>query len=267
MILLASLLACAPEEAAFPVRATLDDGQILVGEAVTDTLQLEAGFGTIDVPLDDIGEVLPIEGGALASSNDHVTVWLRNGAELRGRWAEPELAMTLSVGGERVGVDLPTGKLERFQLQGGDLMPEGLVYRAHTIFGDDLLVDAERTRFGVESDLGRFAPFLSECEAITALEGALWEVALVGGTVLVGAPVTDALTLTLPLGPEAVTLRLDELVSLERQDWGDYSRYRDSYDIAPAAEATSPMRPARAAPESDTGWFDNGRQAAFKETR
>ena len=46
---------------------------------------------------EDVGEVVPVEGDELAASGGYVNVWLRNGSELTGRWADPELDMALAV--------------------------------------------------------------------------------------------------------------------------------------------------------------------------
>src|SRR5689334_15797738 len=100
-----------------PVRATFDDGQILMGEVRTKTLKLRSGSGLLEIPLEDVGEVVPASLGGLWASEGRVDVWLRNGSELRGTWADPALAMTVRVGGEDVPVDLPMNDLSRFQLQ------------------------------------------------------------------------------------------------------------------------------------------------------
>lgn len=296
MILLA-LVGCGEDVVApeFPVRAVLEDGQVLVGAVETESLRLETGFGLVDVPLADVGIVLPVEGGGLADSGDHVNVWLRNGTEIRGRWSEPELAMVLEVGDQAVPVDLPTATLEKFQLQGGDMMPSDTVYRVATVYGDDLLVDADRTRFAFENELGSFAPFLRECVRIEPIEGDpfagepdLWRVTLVGGTVLIGAPADDALNLALPVGPDEIGLSLSEVVSFERQDWSGWGNYRDQtaaetaasqqdlnanqqhrledlgYVQRPAPAARSMDRHYEGAGAADTGWFDNRAQSGFK---
>ena len=81
-----------------PVRATLEDGQILMGQVETRTLRLQSGVGLLEIPLSDVGEVVPAEGGGLGESEGRVDVWLRNGSELRGTWADPEIAMSIAVG-------------------------------------------------------------------------------------------------------------------------------------------------------------------------
>ena len=227
------------------------------------------------VPLADVGEVQPVEGGALGGSGNHVSVWLRNGSELRGEWAEPELEMALDIARKQVMVDLPMDSLERFQLQNGDLMPRGEVFRVQTVFGDDFVVDAERTWVSVHNELGRFEPTLEEIASLERLDGdwpeggledpealgvSTWRMALDTGTVLIGelegtGEDSAVLELVLPLGPGMVTLPIAAVVSVERQDWGNYDSYR--FDA-----------PAEAIQSLDSGeWFDNRRQSLFKSAQ
>lgn len=268
-----------------PVRATLDDGQVLMGGVTTEVLELVTGFGTVEVPIADVGEVRPVEGGALGGSGNNVSVWLRNGSELRGQWAEPELEMALDIDQRTVTVDLPMENLERFQLQHGDQMPRGEVFRVRTIYGDDFVVDAEATWVSLSNDLGRFEPTLHEIQTLeqlpvswpesfeqAAFEQAAfdeetpprWRMALGSGTVLIGAlegTGEDAarLELALPLGPEVVTVPIEAVVSVERQDWGSYdSWWSEEQQAAPAAEQAA----------RDSGeWFDNARQSGFKSAQ
>ncbi len=252
-----------------PVRATLADGQVLMGVVQTETLQLETGFGTVDVPLADIGEVQPVEGGALGGSGNHVSVWLRNGSELRGAWTEPELAMGLQIDQQLVGVDLPMDRLERLQLQGGDLLPAGIVYRVRTVYGDDFVVDADATWVRLDSDLGSFAPTLGEVWSLqqdTVDDSLRWRMELQTGTVLLGelsgtTGDADALSLALPLGPDALSVPIDDIVSIERQDWGGY----DSF--LPVSKIRGPEEVEEAAPADSGGWFDNRRQLDFKSVQ
>lgn len=247
--------ACAEDAPlATPVRATLDDGQVLQGEVETEALRLVMGFGEVEIPIDDIGEIRPVEGGTLAGSGNQVGVWLRNGSELRGQWAEPELAMGLAVGGDSVRVALPMDALQRFQLQGGEAMPGGMVYRVRTVWGDDFVVDGAATWLTLENELGRFTPTLDEVTALTALEGGDWRMALDTGTVLIGPLAGEALTLALPLGPEGIELPIDEITSVQRQDWGDYGDFRRQRAPAQAGEMDSGL------------WFDNAGQSSFKST-
>lgn len=44
------LAACGEAEGRWPVRATLDDGQVLMGAVDTPVLLLEGGLGTIAIP-------------------------------------------------------------------------------------------------------------------------------------------------------------------------------------------------------------------------
>jgi len=278
MILALALTACSEIET--PVRATLDDGQILAGTVTTATLQLEGGLGTMHIPIEDIGEVVPVEGGHLSGSGGHVNVWLRNGSELKGKWAEPELSVGIAAGGEVVPVQVPTDELLRFQMMDGQVWPEGLVYRVKTSHGDDFLIDPELTQIELENDLGRFAPFLSECYSVAPIAGSdEWRVELIGGTVLQGPLVRDSIEFAMPMGPDKVEVGLDVLVSLDREDWSDSYSYRDVLlpaEAAPAAkawngEAEEPEQGA-AADEwlEDDGsgvWFSRRPMSTYKDSR
>ncbi len=205
-----------------PVRATLEDGQILMGEVQTRTLRLQSGVGLLEIPLADVGEVVPVSGGGLGESEGRVDVWLRNGSELRGTWADPRLAMTIAVGGDDVPIDLPMNDLSRFQLQGGTRWPGGPVYRMQTSFGDDFLVDPARTHLVLENDLGTFSPLLSECKSVTPVGDPTgpWRIQLQTGTVLLGHLVDDQITVALPIGPEEISVPLQDFVSLHVESWG-----------------------------------------------
>lgn len=220
------------------VRATLADGQVLMGEVHTPTLLLEGGAGTLEIPLEDVGEVVPVEGAQLGEAEGYVDVWLRNGSELRGRWANPALAMGIAVGGAEVAVDLPMNELARFQLQGGESWPTGAVYRMRTTWGDDFLVDPTRTHLVLENKLGTFEPLLSECRTVAPVANpdGDWRIELATGTILVGRMRDDTVTVALPMGPESVTVPLARFVSLRAEDW------------------SAPPTPANAAaPPSDDG--------------
>jgi hypothetical protein len=204
------------------VRATLSDGQVLMGEVETRILRMVTGAGLVDVPLADIGEVLPASAGGLQASEGQVSVWLRNGSELRGTWSDPRLGMAIAVGGNRVPIDLPMNELTRFQLKGEATWPAGPVYRMKTSWGDDLLVDGARTRLVVENQLGSFEPSLAECQYVAPVgdpEGD-WRIALSTGTVLIGKLHDAAVTVSLPMGPESLTVPLKNFVSLKLESWG-----------------------------------------------
>ncbi|GDX80552.1 hypothetical protein LBMAG42_23630 [Deltaproteobacteria bacterium] len=203
------------------VRATLSDGQILMGEVRTKVLRLATGSGILEVPLADVGEVVPAKRGLLATEAREVDVWLKNGSELRGTWSEPELAMAIAVGGANIGVNLPMNELTRFQLQGAARWPSGPVYRMRTTWGDDFLVDPAKTRVQLENQLGSFAPLLTECRSVAPIndpEGD-WRIELETGTVLVGHLKEDRVTLALPMGPKEVTVPLKNFVSLRLESW------------------------------------------------
>ena len=260
------------DRALHDVRATLDDGQIVVGAVVTPTLRLQSQAGLLEVPLDDVGEVRPSEGGALSASNGNVSLWLRNGTELVGQWADPELAMGLEIGGGIANVELPAEELLRLQLQGGADFPVGDVYRVRTLWGDDVVVDPEETTLSIESTLGTFHPTLAECaEASPIAEpDGDWRIELMNGTVLIGPLTEESLTFGLPRGPEAFTVPLTAFAGLEHQRWaGGETWSSDSSFLATKIEedllldtaSPSPPGPANA-PEmqklSDApGWFSS----------
>jgi hypothetical protein len=253
-------IGCAGEQGS-PIRLTLDDGQVIVGDVQTDVLALDGALGTLKVPLEDVGEVVPVEGHDLKAANGQVVVWLRNGTELRGKWADPELRLGLQLGGEQVDVDLPMSQMVRFQTPGAEAWPSDSVFRVKTTHGDDLLVDPETTRITVENALGRFSPFLSECRSLApvgAPEGD-WRVELVSGTVLVGPLAHDALTFAMPLGPAHVEVPLANVVSMSWQNWGaadDYLHQRRAPEAAPVT-----VGEGRAAV-----WFDNSGLGSAKSS-
>lgn len=211
-----------------PVRATLGDGQILMGEVHTRTLLLRSGSGDLEIPLADVGEVVPATGGKLGEADGRVDVWLRNGSELRGTWADPKLAMSIRVGGAEVAIDLPMNDLSRFQLQGDARWPGGPIYRMKTRFGDDFLVDPARTHLIIENDLGTFSPLLSECKYVGPVDDpqGLWRVQLLTGTVLLGKLQDDKVTVALPMGPSEVSVPLEQFVSLRIESWSPVASVR-----------------------------------------
>lgn len=208
------------------VRATLADGQVLMGEVKTRALRLMTGAGLVEVPLADVGEVVPA-GSQLGIAEGQVNLWLRNGSELRGAWSDPELAMSILVGGGKVGVNLPMTQLTRFQLKGREAWPQGPVYRLRTAWGDDVLVDPSRTRLQVENQLGSFAPALSECLSVAPIDDPEgdWRIALSTGTVLVGHLKDAQVTVALPMGPKELTVPLEQFVSLRMESWAPVPAY------------------------------------------
>lgn len=280
-----------------PVRATLGDGQILLGRVETRTLRLESGAGTLEIPLADVGEVVPVAAGGLGESEGEVDVWLRNGSELHGRWADPHLDMGIEVGGARVPVALPMNELARFQLQGGAAWPEGPVYRLRTRGGDDFLVDPTRTHLVLQNGLGTFSPLLSECRYVAPVDDAqgAWRVELETGTVLLGKLQDNALSVALPMGPETMDVPLDQFVSLRMESWGRAAtglareaakdevtvgrgsggafgaedQERSAAAPMPSVAAPSADEPAPAvyAPETDDGWFTAAALSATKRAQ
>lgn len=265
-----------PKSGDTPVRATLADGQILMGEVHTRTLRLISGTGTVDIPLADVGEVVPASGDQLGEAEGRVNVWLRNGSELRGTWADPKLAMSILVGGTEIPIDLPMNELSRFQLQGNARWPGGPVYRMRTRFGDDFLVDPARTHLVLENELGTFSPMLSECAYVAPVDDpqGLWRVQLQTGTVLLGHLQDDKVTVALPMGPAEMSVPLDQFVSLKIESWrpvaaapvenGRFNGYGGGSTADREAVAyPPPSEVVYAAPvvteEADDGWFSSAR--------
>ena len=296
----ASVVGCTAGDGV-PVGVTLDDGQVLVGSVRTEGLHLTGAFGDAHIPLDDVGMILPVEGRTLEDSNGHVTVWLRNGSELRGEWAQPELRMGLAMGGGEVTVDLEPERMQTMQLRASEQWPENGLYRVRTTWGDDFLVDPATTRVVVKNELGTFSPFLSECQAVGPVADPTqdWRVELVTGTVLIGPLDTSQISFRLPMGPDTIDVPLEALASLDRGVWnenyalgsisgsqpqpGRRARYRPLQAAdAPAEMSTTdrdaeqmpvPMSVSRPAPKPVTaqpglaegdGWFDNRRMEAAK---
>lgn len=234
------------------VRTTLADGQVLVGEVRTNVLNLETALGALAIPLEDVGEVVPVEGAHLKASNQYVTVWLRNGSELRGRWAEPELALDVKAGATPVRVELPIGELTRLQTPGALDWPTDTIFRVETTHGDDLLVNAAETTVTFANELGTFSPTLKECAKLEPIgdPAGPWRVTLQTGTTLVGALQHEALELALPMGPEQVRVPITQLTRLSWQQWGA----EDQYQMPGKARSAAPV----------AGWFSSGSAASAK---
>jgi hypothetical protein len=266
-----SLLVLACRQPEIPVGATLQDGQVLVGAISTPTLRLDGALGAVDVPLDAVGLLVPVEGTTLGQSHGNVDVWLRNGSELKGRWADPALAMDLEVGRTSVGVEVPTDDLQALQLRGSEAWPDRPVYRVVTTHGDDFLVDPESTQVHLENALGSFAPYLAECRSIGPVGATSgdWRVELQTGTVLVGKVTEKALTFALPMGPAQVEVPLDALVSMSQGGWVEDQTMAPPLAAATPADALESARglyrtaeepqAAKPALSSSDGWFDNRR--------
>ncbi|MEZ4241142.1 MAG: hypothetical protein R3F59_34280 [Myxococcota bacterium] len=276
-MLLAALLACHASDGT-PVGATLDDGQILVGEVTTDTLTLVGELGRLSVPLDAVGMVVPVEGRTLADSHGHVTLWLRDGSEFAGAWDAPELQMAIAAGGRRVPVELPTDRLQALQLRADEQWPVDDRFRVQTLWGDDFLVDPTQTRLTLQGDFGAFELTLAECvylEPVGAQTGP-WRVQLATGTVLVGR-LPERLTLVPALGPDAVSVPLTGLKRISHGSWTEpgESQYDESEQRPAPPRMAAPVAAAVAAePEAQQlaepgldgsgGWFDNRRLSSSK---
>lgn len=216
------LASCLPsDEEASAVRVSLDAGQVLVGEVTAGALSLDSPLGTLDLPMHLIGEVEPVEGTDLAGSRDHVRVWLRDGSELVGKWAEPELDVDVEIGGETLAIGVPMQGVQRLQLSGDADFPDEGTFRVRTAFGDDVFIDAAETVLPLQTDLGELSPLLSEVATLTrqAEDADTWRVELRTGTVLVGQVATDALALELRIGLPTLDVPLDDLVSIERMTY------------------------------------------------
>jgi hypothetical protein len=265
------LVGCSFGEAT-PLGVTLHDGQVVVGEVTTDALALDGVFGEISIPLEDVGVVLPVEAATLGASDHQVTVWLRNGSELRGRWRDPALSLGVSAGGDVVPVDVPTGEVQAIQLRGGEEWPEPGTYRVRTSHGDDVLVDPESTRITVSNALGTFSPFLSECAAVGPVGDPRgdWRVVLRSGTVLVGPLQEESLALRLPSGPDEVRVALADLVAIDQQVWTDRgddlpNRMVQLVGGSVSSESAPPApSPAVQGLSSGDGWFRNDRMSNAK---
>lgn len=284
--LVVPVFGCGTQGEGAPIRANLADGQVLSGELLTSVLVLQTSVGTVQIPLEDVGEVVPTEAAQLGSAAGKVTVWLRNGSEFVGTWADPELAVGIEVGGALVDVDLPMDKLSRLQTRAGEVWTEGTAYRVRTLYGDDFLVDPDLTRLVIENELGTFSPFLSECVSARPVAEATgdWRVELTNGTVLVGPLADDAIAFALPLGPEEITVGLDDFAWMERvwfaersieQDdrvgsrgyWGGQSADATAVTPATTVPAQAGEYPPAPRPKlpNEGEWFDNGALRQVKE--
>jgi len=251
-----------------PIRTTLDDGQVLYGDARTTRLSLVSPLGTLKIPLGDVGEVVPVEGGQLGEAEGHVRVWLRDGSELVGKWEDPEIAMAIQVGRDEVKIDLPADQLTRLQTQGGEVWPHSAVYRVRTVHGDDFLVDARESRFTLVNQLGSFSPALADCRSVRPVDDPEgdWRIELATGTVLIGELDGSQLTLAMTLGPESVTVPLASFDSMEQQTWSTAQQITQS-SRGPRAGGAPGARKLKAAPEwsswedraeSDSSAYDEG---------
>jgi hypothetical protein len=235
-----------------PVLASLEDGQVLQGLVTTTDVQLRTEFGTLAVPIGDIGELEPVEGGHLEDSHNHVKIWLRNGSELVGEWAEPELKFHLDVGEQWIEVDLPMNEMERFQLKDGQNWPNQNTFAVTTSYGDDFVVDTQTTQFTLTNPLGSFSPYLKECKSLAPIgePDGDWRVELHNGSILIGKIDESHITFALPMGPEFIRVPLEHIAKLERNTW-------NTYEIN-EGDMNDQHKPSN-------GWFDNSGYRKSKE--
>jgi hypothetical protein len=174
------------------------------------------------------------------------------------------------------------GQLERFQLQGDTVWPDGALYRVKTIHGDDFFVDAEETRIVIENSLGVFEPTLAECVTVTPFRGRRateadskhrfpvlesrptepggpgvnhelananddWRIVLSSGTVLIGPMKGDEIDFKLPMGPDHLMVKRSVLVSMQQEIW-----YDDDDEAVPVM-AEVMVQPVAVAPIADSG--------------
>jgi len=170
-----------------------------------------------------------------------------------------------------------------------------------TTQGDDFLVDPSRTHLVVVNELGTFEPSLAECQYVAPIGDpkGLWRIQLQTGTVLLGHLQDNQVTVALPLGPEELSIPLDQFVSLRLERWEpaaqrvatalvpemnqvypmtppSYMPSEMGYAAAseavvvessrhrPAARADVAPAPAIDAPVEDEAWFDSSDLAASK---
>lgn len=264
---LATWVACSAEPT--PLGVTLRDGQVVVGDVGTDALTLVGVFGEVEVPLQDVGVVVPVEGATLGQSRHQVTVWLRNGSELRGEWKDPALQLGVWAGGAAVPVEVPVDEVQAIQLRGGEEWPEPGTYRVRTTHGDDVLVDPERTQVTLSNALGTFSPFLSECASLGPVGDPKgdWRLVLRSGTVLVGPLQEEALSLHLPSGPERLDVALADLVSIDQRVWTAsevQAAPNAVFSYGSPAAPTPVEAPPRGNLNAEDGWFRNDRMSNAK---
>jgi hypothetical protein len=223
----------------------MGDGQVLMGTVTTEAVQLETGLGTLAVPLDDIGEIVPVEASDVGTAKGQVEVFLRNGSGFRGEWSAPELAMGVTAGGEVVPVDVPTARLTRLQFTGSEAWNTD-VTRMHTRYGDDFLVDAKESRLTVQSSLGTFRPTIAECVTMRPIGEPTgpWHIELTSGTILEGPLAEDHLVVALPMGPGTVDVKLADIVWIAKEQWTAPPPAAVAAEQGPAASpaATAPPR-------------------------
>lgn len=233
-----------------PVRASLQDGQVLQGLVSTTTVALRTELGTHQIPVGDIGELEPLEGNVMSSAHNRVKVWLRNGSELVGEWADPELTFHIDIDNALVPVRLPIGEMQRFQLRDGETWPTEGAFAVTTSYGDDFIVNPRETKVTLSNTMGTFSPTLAEIQSIAPLAeyDKDWRIALVNGNVLIGTLPENEIQFSLPKGPKHITVPLDHIVSVNRNGWNDML-WKDPG----SSRALSPSQ-----------WFDNSR---YRDTK
>jgi len=234
-----------------PVRASLQDGQILQGLVGTTTVSLRTELGTHQIPVGDIGELEPLEGNVMSNAHNRVKVWLRNGSELVGEWADPELTFHIEIDQTLVPVRLPIEEMQRFQLRDGETWPTEGAFAVTTSYGDDFIVNPRKTKIKLSNAMGVFSPTLAEIQSIAPMaeQEKDWRIALVNGNVLIGTLPENEIQFFLPKGPKQITVPLDHIVSVNRNGWNDMLW-------------KEPNGGSRGV--SASGWFDNSR---YRDTK
>ena len=231
-----------------PVRASLQDGQVLQGLVGTTTVALRTDLGTHEIPVGDIGELEPIEGSAMSHSHNRIKVWLRNGSELVGEWADPELTFHIDIDNTLVPVRLPIDEMQRFQLRDGTSWPTEGAFAVTTSYGDDFIVSPKETHVTLRNTMGTFSPTLAEIQTIAPVIGheTHWRIALVNGNILIGSLPEEKIVFALPKGPEQITVPLEHIVGIDRNGWSDMI-HKEQHES-----------------RSGSGWFDNSRYRDVK---
>ncbi len=203
----------------FNVRATLEDGQVVVGNIATPAFRLKTGLGTFDFDSRHAGELGPAEGQDMRNPDRAVKLWLKNGSEFVGFWEKPSVTITLEAGGLAVPVDIPIAKLKRLQFGGSDVWDDKPVFRVITAAGDDFFAASTRTRITFRNDFCEISPFLSEVRRLMPADEAkkTWRVELENGTVINAGIPQGQVLFHLDMGPKTISVPLASIEFMDRQ--------------------------------------------------